>query len=200
METNDLLRKAARESGDEYLRTEREIRSQGAAGAAALLRPHLNDPDPFVSFTARTLMGWYGPQAPEYQAALDYLDSLPKRIARTPVPTPSPTGAAAYLEQHFGNRVADLLSLRLAKASNWPYWKIMAVLFYLRNQGAQSATPGLVRFAAETSTDEYLNTAIEAIRRSGHVGVGREVAAEQKRAKDLNKSLPPALAAMAQND
>jgi hypothetical protein len=115
-------------------------------------------------------------------------------MGRTPIPLPSPTVAAAYLTSHFGTRVADILSLHLAKSAAWPHWRVMAVLFYLRDQPVASASLGLVRFAAETGNQEHMNRALDAIRASRHPGLAREIASERERARELNRVFPPALA------
>jgi len=183
-------------TGQAYLDAERRLRDDGAA-AEPVLRRNLTHPDPIGRLLARTLLAWLGASGAEYQAALDYLDSLPARIAHTPITTPSPLGAASYLTLHFEGRVADALALRLVKAADWPHWKAMAVLFYLKDHASPALTEPLLRFAADTADERWRAAAIDAARAGRDPALAAKIEAERLRLQAQKRLLPEALAALA---
>jgi hypothetical protein len=193
MET--LFEKASASRGLEYLRQEMELRQQGQA-AEAVLRDSLQRRDPIDRLLAQVLLNWTGAQGADYQAALDYLDYLPARLARTPITSPSPSGIAAYLRLHFESRVADLLALRLVKGSDWPRWRMMGVLFYLEERKLPATTEALIRFAEEARDPEWASKAVQVIRAVEDPELRAKIAAERKRAEAVGRPFPSALAAL----
>lgn len=180
-------------TGQTYLSAEREL-LKGGQPALATLHRNLRHSDPMTQFIANTLLNWMQGGGQEIEAALSYLDNLPKRLAPTPIPTPSPLGVASFLEKHFGPRVTDALALRLVKQTDWPHWRVMGVLFYLMNQRVASTTPALVRFAAETENEEWRKAAIDALKAITDPNLRDKIAAERQRFLRLSKEFPTELA------
>jgi hypothetical protein len=191
-----LFDKAVRNSGQAYLDADRALRDAGPS-AAPTLRQNLNNPDAIARMVARTTLDWFEGSAADYQAVLDYLDSLPARLARTPIPSPSPLGVASYLSLHFGARAVDFLAVRLVKGTDWPHWRVIGVIFYLKEQAHPSATAALLRFAAETMEEELRGYAVEAIVAAHDADLKAKVAAERKYQAALGKQLPAAIDALA---
>jgi hypothetical protein len=191
----NLFDKAAGSHGPEYLRLEMELRQQGPA-AEAVLRDNLRRPDPIDRLLAQVLLNWTGAQGADYQAALDYLDYLPARLARTPITSPSPTGIATYLRLHFESRVADLLALRLVKGSDWPRWRVLGVLFYLEERKLPATTEALIRFAEEARDTEWASKAVQVIRAVKDPELRVKIAAERKRAEAAGRAFPLELGAL----
>jgi hypothetical protein len=179
----------------DFLDAERQLLSAGAA-AVPTLRANLNHADPVAQMIARYLIEWIEGRAPEYQEALDYLDYLPDRLARTPITSPPPLGVAAYLKQHFGPRVAEFLAVRLVKIPRAPHWRMMGVLFYLKEQAVAPAVPALIRFAVETQNDEWRAAAVAAIQAANDPQLQARLQAEQQRAAARQLAFPPPLAAL----
>lgn len=179
--------------GKDYLRAETGLRD-GGASASADLRKHLGHPDAVARWMAQCLLEWTESKPPEYQEAIDYLEGLPRRFARTPVKTPPSTGVAAELEERYGNRVAGILALRLWKqADDWEDWQVGAVLFYLRDQGSPEITAALVRFAAETPNERYRRAAVEVLRDLNDPNLGSKLADERRRVELKGLDFPDAL-------
>lgn len=148
--------------GDDYLQSERALRADPASAASAL-RARLQDPDPVARFICATLLDWVDGKAPDNDAALQYLDAVEKRYARTPVGNPPPTGVARYLVENHAGKVAPVLMLRLIKADDWPHWRVMAVLFYLQQFPDKALLAPLAQFAAITGEAEWRDEAVETI-------------------------------------
>jgi hypothetical protein len=188
-----LFEKAVASKGQDYLDAE-EMLLGGGEPAKATLRRNLNHPDPSVRLMAKVLLEWMEGRTPEYRAVLDYLEGLPIRLAETPRTEPDPSATAAYLTMHFADRVADFLALRLSKATDWPEWKVLAVLFYLSEQAPTSTTAILIRFASETLSPGWREAAIEALKARRDPDLRAKVAAERVRSEKLRKAFPKALA------
>jgi len=182
-------------TGEGYLEAERELRDGGSEAEATVRANRLN-PDPIVGLLARVLLNWAGQKGPDYDAALEYLDTLPAKIARTPAPKPSPSGAAGYLDFHFQGRVADMLTLRLVKEPDWPSWRVAAVLLYLEDHPDKATAGSIVRYAVETDDDEYREFAIDALKPSRGPDLDTLLDAERKRIEDVGKVFPNELAAL----
>jgi hypothetical protein len=135
------------------------------------------------------LMSWISNKAPEYQPALDYLDEAPKRAARTPAMEPSPRGVANVLNERFGSRVADFLALRLVKETNWPRWRVLGILLYLKEQRLPSTTSALLRFSMETDSEEARGYAIEAIQAIADPELEAKVQIERQRVEEKHQAL-----------
>lgn len=191
-----LFDTAVKSSGQAYLDADRKLRDAGPA-AVPTLRAHLQDPDPIARLVARTTLDWSEGSAADYQAVLDYLEYLPNRISRTPITRPSPLGIAGYLSLHFGAKAVDLLAARVVKGTDLPHWRVMGMIFYLKEQARPSATEALLRFAAETANDDWRSAAVEAIRAAHDPDLGAKITAERQYQAALGKSLPAALEALA---
>ncbi len=187
-----VFEEAVNSSGPGYEEAERKLRD-ARAGALPTLRRNLHHSDPVARLIARVILDWFEGSAQDYQAALDYLDYVPRRLARTPIGNPSPLGVAAYLTQHFGARVVDLLAVRLVKGTDWPHWRVMAVLFYLRDHARPSITEVLLRFAAGTQNDEWRGAAIDAIRAAQDPDLRAKIEAERVYQAALGRGLHPTI-------
>jgi hypothetical protein len=191
-EMDAIFEKAILSTGREYLAAEQQL-MQGGTYAAETLSKNLQHPDPLARLTAKVLLEWMEGKAPEYQAALEYLDYIPKRLAETPAGAPRPIGVANDLNERFGGRVAEFLALRLFKEADWPRWKILGVLFYLKEQHMVSTTEALIRFASDTQNDEWRKIAIEAINAAHDPDLQNKLAAERQRIEPEKRTLPAAL-------
>lgn len=179
--------------GKDYLDAEKKLRDAGAAAGPAL-RAQENHPDPVGRLLARCLADWVEGKAPNNDKALQHLDELPARKARTVMQVPSPSGTAAYLTKHFGASVVDCLALRLVKAVDWPHWRVMAVLLYLQQHKPPTATAALVRFVAETSNDEHRDLALQVLKEVDDPDLAAKIAFERARLAKVKKALPQGLA------
>lgn len=186
---------AVQSHGQAYLDADRKLRA-GGIPAEMVLRNNLHHADPVARMLARTTLDWVEGSAKDYQDTLDYLDYLPNRLARTPITVPPPSGVAAYLTLHFEGRVADFLSVRLVKGTDWEYWRVAGVLFYLKEQARPSTTEPLLRFAVETKDDELRGWAIEAITASNDPDLKAKLDVERRRTQALAIPFPAALAAL----
>lgn len=191
-----LFESAVASFGQTYLDVDRRLRESGVL-AEPTLRRNLINPDPMVRLLARTTLDWLEGSAQDYQAVLDYLEDVPKRVARTPAGTPSPLGVASHLSFQYSARAVDFLAARLVKGTDWPHWKVVAVLSYLEEQARPSATEALLRFAADTTDDEWRGFAIEAIEATRDPDIKAKVAFERQAQAARGKQLPPALEALA---
>jgi hypothetical protein len=175
--------------GHSYLEAEHLIVSGGAASAAELRR-NLTHPDPFVRGMARALLPVTEGRAPEFRAALEYLARLPARIARTPIGKPSPSGTAAYLDQHFAGRAAEPLAVRLVKQPEWPRWQVMAVLLHLQHQALPATNAALIRFAVQTADPEARDVAVETVLASQDPELLGKLTGEHQRLHAQGAALP----------
>ena len=189
---DSVVAQAGASSGEEYLALEERIRGGGEEAVAALRR-HLADPDPVRQLMARTLLAWMEGRAPECPAALEFLDNLAARLAKTPVGNPPPVGVAAELADRFGPRAAECLALRLVKETAWPHWRVMGVIFYLKNQKVPATTSALIRFAATTTNTTWQQGAVDAIEAIRDPEVSRKVDLERQRLASERKDLPAPL-------
>jgi hypothetical protein len=186
-------------AGPDYLRGELDLRQ------AAPLDPALNQRlrqvsahgEPIARLLAQVVLDWGGPKRADFNAALDYLDRLPGKLARTAMGKPSPTGTESYLTLHFADRVAELLALRLIKEDAWPPWKARAVIFYVTAHRPPSTTTALIRFAIETPDTESRGLAIAGVRAIDDPTRATQVAAEIARAQRLQRPVPPDVRALA---
>lgn len=192
---NVVFQTATRATGEAYLKAEQELRDGGEEAGPTLRANRLN-PDPVAGLLARVLLNWAGPTEPDYDAALQYLDTLPAYVAETPIGTPSPSGVAAYLEKHFEGRVTDLLALRLVKEPDWPHWRVVGVLLYLKARPEPKDTGAIVRYAAGTENDEYRQFAIDALKPLRGPDLDALLDAERQRIESIGKVFPNELAAL----
>lgn len=190
-----LFETAVASVGPEYLRAEQALRARGPA-IASILREPLDGDDPVAQLLARVLLAWSGERRQEYDDVLEFLDYVPRRLVSTPLGAPSPVGIAGTLEDNYGDRVADLLLLRLLKTPDWPRWQVLAVLFYLESQKLPQLTAPLVRYVLAGREPEYTAKAIEVLRVTDDPGLPDKLAAERRRRGD--RPLPPELAALEQ--
>jgi len=187
--TDDLFRQASVSTGPVYLGAEKKILWEGVAAATAL-RSHLHDADEVDRLMAKTLLDWIEGRASDNEPALQYLESLPARISRTAMGTPSPLGAAEYLELKHGKRVADILALRLVKETGWPNWKTGAVLLYLEKAKSPFANAAVIRFAAETKNQDYRDVAITILKDTQDAELPNKLRKESERCRASNRPLP----------
>lgn len=192
---DDTFALAVLSYGQDYVRAEKTLRD-GGAGARATLQKNLMNPEPIARLIAQVLLEWMEGTKPEDQKALDYLDGLPKRLARTPVTMPPPSGVAVELKNRFGGRVAELLAMRLVKGTDWPRWRAEAVVLYLQDQALTSTTAPLIRFASETKDSLLRDAAVEAIKNSHDPELRAKIGAEKLRLAVQDRALPEGLRAM----
>lgn len=187
-----VVAQATTSSGREYVALEERLRAGGQEALVALRR-RLADPDPVNQLMASVLIGWIEGRAAECQAALEFLDSLERRLAKTPVGNPPPVGVAAELDDRFGPRVAECLALRLVKENDWPHWRVMGTVLYLRDQKVPATTSALVRFAALTPNPAWQKGAVEAIAAIQDPDLPRKLDIERQRLASTGKTLPEPL-------
>lgn len=184
--------------GHAYLELESALRQAARSGSADVesVRGNLAHADPIARLLAKVILDWAGPRENDFTLALDYLDKLPVELARTVLGTPSPSGTESYLTLHFGNRLAELLALRLVKEQGWPQWKVGAVIYYLKEHKVPSTTSALIRFAIGTGNQEWRAFAIQAIREIKDQDVAAKLAFEVTRARALGQTVPPEIRAL----
>lgn len=187
-----VFQAAAASRGDPYLEAESQLRDGGTA-AAEVLQGYREHPEPIARLLATTLLKWVRGQAPEYQAALEYLEYIPKRLAKTPVGAPPPTGVANELGERFGGRAADFLALRLVKETDWPRWKSLGVLLYLQRQTSPITTAALLRFVADSDDAEMRRFGAEAITAIDDPDLAGKLAVERARLEAQRRPLPAEL-------
>lgn len=181
-------------SGEEYQQNETQFR-QGGAAAVAELNTRLNDSDTFTRLYAKTLLNWIQGHSPNNDAAIQYFETLPAALERTPIPSPSPLGAASYLSMHYQSTVIDLMSIHLIKRPDFPYWRTAAILFYLEEQKRPEVIDLLLRFVSETSNNELKDFALNAIDASQDPQLDTKILAEEARLKSKKLKLPEELKA-----
>jgi hypothetical protein len=193
---DDVIVKAGASSGQEYLALEERIRAGGQESLVALRR-HLADPDPVNQLMASSLLAWMEGRAPECQASLEFLDAFARKLAKTPVGNPPPVAVAAELADRFGPRAAECLAVRLVKETDWPQWRVMGIIFYLRDQRVPATTSALIRFAATTTNPTWQKAAVEAIEEIRDPELSRKLELERQRLALARKDLPEALGRLA---
>jgi hypothetical protein len=190
MET--LFEEARVSMGADYLSAERKLRGAGAA-AVPTLRAKLQHPDYIARSIAKCLLNWIEGRGAEFQAALDYLDFIPRRLAKTPVGSPPPVGVAAELTDRYAARVTEFLAVRLVKSPGWPSWQSEGVLLYLREHKVASTTAPLIRFAVETQREPWRAIAIEVVKAANDPELASKIVAERQLAERQKKDFPKAL-------
>jgi hypothetical protein len=183
---------AVEKTGPEYLGLEADLRRSARSGSQELesIRKHLTSPDPLVRLLATVLLDWAGAKESDFKSALEYLERLPVETRKTIVRVPSPTGTESYLTLRFGDRVTELLALRLVKEQDWPQWKVLAVIFYLKAHKVPSTTSALIRFAITTTNDKWRGFALEALREIKDPELSAKLAIEVTRARKLEQPVP----------
>jgi len=188
-----LFETAAENSGQVYLEAEQKLRN-AESEALPMLRANLQNQDPIIRLFASVLVNWIEGRSPDNQAALDYLEYIPKRAAETPLGVPPPDGVAAELTYRFGARVVDLAAVRLVKETNGPQWRTESFLLYLAEHKSPSATAALIRFAADTQNTKWQDIAVETIKQTDDRDMRLKIASERQRLQKLNRVLPKVLA------
>jgi hypothetical protein len=198
MSTNFEL--AVEKTGRDYLQLELDLRGSAQLDAVegeSLRKAARSHPDPVARLVAKVVLDWAGPRGGDFKAALDYLALLPIKLAPTAMGTPSPMGTESYLSHHFADRVAELLALRLVKEEGWPHWKVVAIIFYLKEQKVPSTTAALIRLAIETPDPGWRGFALEAIREIDDRELGPKLTFEIARAHRSKRAVPSEVAALA---
>ncbi len=190
-----LFQRAVASHGAEYLAAESELR-KATPESLPVLRANTAHSDPIVRLFAAFMLDWIEGRATEYQQALDFLDGLPKRLAKTPVTTPPATAVAADLAEQFGSRIVRLIAVRLVKETNAPEWRVLTYIFYLESQRVPESTAALIRFAAETPNAKWRSFAIKAIRCFNDPDLRNKLGAERARLEAEQKPPPPDLMAL----
>jgi hypothetical protein len=186
-----LVDNALYKTGREYFEAERALRLAGSFPPIPKVSS-LNT-DPLDALILNVLREWRQPEAEEFDRALEYLDTLPSRLAETPITSPSPSGVAGFLSLHYGWRVADLMGVHLIKQSDWPRWRVSGVLLYLREQARPSTTAALIRFASQSRDEKWTAVALETIRAAKDPDLPAKVYSEERHAEKERRPLPPAL-------
>ena len=189
-ELETIFEEAVHAKRDMYLEKEQKL-YKNADKARAMLHQKTAHPDPIARLLASVLLSWFDDRQQEYLQALSYLsDYAPTYFAKTPLGSPPPEGVASFLAQHYQNRVARLLTLRLVKSEKWPEWKVKGIIIYLKQQKDKSTIEGLIRFAAETQNDEWRELAIEAITEIRHPKLSIFIETERKRFEESGIPFP----------
>lgn len=185
---------AVESSGQPYLNLELDLRHDAqvdASQAERLRRLAVSHPDGVARLLAQVVLDWARPKGTDFKAALDYLDYIPKRFERTAIGYPPPIGVESYLTEHFGDRVVELLALRLVKETGWRHWKIAAITLYLQAHRVFSTTSALLRFAIETDETHWREFALEAVREIRDPELDAKLAFEIARARKRGRAVPP---------
>jgi hypothetical protein len=185
---------AVEKTGPEYLALESDLRRTFRPGSADLDAVRKEYADPIAHLLARVLADWAGPKASDFTTALEYLDGIP--IKGSIIRNPPPVGVEGTLTHDFANRVTELLALRLVKEPDWPGWKKVAVVLYLKNHKMPSTTSALIRFAITTAHPEARKLAIEAIRGIKDPELAGKLAFELARAMKLELPVPAEVRAL----
>jgi hypothetical protein len=184
---------AVESSGQPYLSLELDLRRDAqvdSSQAERLRRLAASHADRVARLLAQVVLDWASPKGMDFKAALDYLDYIPNRFKRTVIGYPPPSGVEAYLTEHFGDRVAEFLALRLVKETGWPHWKIAAITLYLKAHRLFTTTSALLRFALETDETHWRELALEAIREIHDPDLTAKLTFEIARARKLGGAVP----------
>ncbi len=177
----------------EYLDVEHMLLNGGQAAVSTLQKQTQNS-DPIACLMAGTLLERIRGQAPEQQNVVDYLDYIPKRLARTPLGKPSPQGVANDLNERFADGAVNFLALRLVKQRKWPSWKVMGILFYLKSNNKPSIHSALIRFATETNNEEWQKLVIEILQiENDKESLKKKVKYEKTRLENMKQKFPDIL-------
>jgi hypothetical protein len=190
---------ALESSGQPYLNFELDLRREAQVdpSRADVLRKYAASyPDPIARLLAQVVLDWVGPKESDLKAALAYLDYAPVKLKPTAKGFPSPMGVESYLTLHFGDRVAELLALRLVKEAGWRHWKVVAIIFYLKAHKRSSTTSALLRFAIETEVADWRKFALEAIHEIHDPDLAAKLAFETARARKRGHAVPAEVKAL----
>jgi hypothetical protein len=147
---DDKFQEALDASGADYVAAEQALRDAGPT-LRPVLEQRRKQPDATAQLLAAVLDQALAGDRETHERALEYLDTVGPRLAHTPVGQPPPSGVAAWLRKHCDDRVVELLTLRLVKATDWPAWRQFGVLLYLQaSDGARHplVTTPLIHFTA----------------------------------------------------
>lgn len=195
MSANNIYEALLTSSGPDYLENEKAFMSSGNEAIKILQAKHKFQ-DPLVPLIQHVLLEWLDGSSPENEAALNYLDNLPDAIKKTPIPNPSPTGAAHYLKVNFQKKAAGILAVRLAKQTPMPHWRIMATLFYLEHCAIHELNPALIRFINTTENDEWRAEALSVLLSTKDPDIKNKIKAEERWLDSQNSSLDQSLRAL----
>lgn len=177
----------------DYINAEQLLLNSGQAAVNALQKQTKNA-DPVACLLASVLLKRVLGQAPEQLKALEYLEFIPKRLEGTALGMPQPIDVAEELEDRFGAHALDYLALRVLKQREWPFWKAMGVLLYLKKYNKASTHHALIRFAVETNNEEWQKLAIEILgEETDKESLKAKVVYERKRIESMKKKFPDAL-------
>jgi hypothetical protein len=191
---NTTFELAVEKTGPEYLALESDLRRTLRPGSVELESVRKDTRDPIAHLLAMVLVDWAGPKAADFNAALEYLDRIPRKGSI--IQNPPPVGVEGYLTREFANRVANLLALRLVKQPDWPGWKAVSVVLYLKTHKMPSTTAALIRYAITTTHEEGRKLAIEAIQAIKDPDLSAKLGFELARAQALGLTVPPDVRAL----
>jgi hypothetical protein len=184
---------AVESSGQPYLNFELDLRRDAQVDpsqAERLRKLAASHRDRVARLLAQVVLDWASPKGTDFKAALDYLDYIPNRFKRTAIGYPPPIGVEAHLTEQFGDRVAELLALRLVKQAGWAHWKIAAITLYLKAHRLFTTTSALLRFAIETDEAHWRELALEAIHEIHDPELDEKLAFEIARARIRGRTVP----------
>lgn len=145
--------------------------------------------DPLFNLIRQGYLAWLTTSKQDIDGALAYVETLPKRLERTPVTQPPPTGVAAQLEKDYGVSPAYVFAIRLAKGAPMENWLVWASLFYINNVKLAELNPALIRFIGTTENDDWRAEALNAIKNSQDPDLKQKILAEEAWLKAQNKTL-----------
>lgn len=193
-DVEDLFARALVTEDEAYLGAEGRLLERADADA---LRENLGHADPVGRLLASVLLEWSEAGGEQLERAVAYLDLAERRFASTVAGTPPIRGVVENLSATFGGRAAELLALRLVKASAPAHWRAMATLGYLERHPTPAVTDAVVRFAARTTVPTQQTAAVNLLSRLGDPALAAKVGAERERLARAGRALPTALAALA---
>jgi hypothetical protein len=123
--------------------------------------------DPVIPLMNQALSGWHSDASKSFEGSLAHMDSVEARAHATQRHVPRADGLADDIAALYGSEPVPLLATRLMTQSNWPAWKISAVLLYLGERRETAALPALIRFQREHHSPyhaELVNKVLEGFR------------------------------------
>lgn len=194
MPAKEALEKLMQATGDVFLEKEKAFMGDKNDAIAVLSQKQgVSDADAFVAIYKRMLLNWMQGRSPNNDLVLKYLDGLPGRFLRTPLPSPSPQPAAAYISHHYQDSVVDLLAVRLLKQPEMEDWRVSATLIYFEEQKAVAITDLLLRFISQTEHAQRLEFALETLDAINDPRLDEKILNEKHRLHALGQDLPYAL-------
>jgi hypothetical protein len=151
-------------SGYQYLEREAELRERSSEALPFLRRRQAEAQDSFDRFAAATLADWIqGKPREEYGAVMAELQAIDERLKPTPAGGIRADVAESTMTRMAGDRLTDILALRLAANALTPPWKERGALNYLFRHAKPSTLPALQSYAQRTQDPTARSFALKTV-------------------------------------